>query len=109
MKRFARGRHTPGKMNGLESRYAAYLEVLKRADLILEYEFEGMKLRLADKTFYTPDFMVLAQDSVVEFHETKGFWMDDARVKIKVAAEKFPYFRFKAMKWVKGAWEIEEF
>lgn len=84
-------------MNKTEIRYAAVLEGLKRAGQILWYRFEGMKLRLADNTFYTPDFAVMRDDNVIECHEVKGFWMDDARVKIKVAAEMYP-FRFYAVK-----------
>ena len=44
----------------------------------------------------------------VEIHEVKGFWMDDARVKIKVASEMFP-FRFVAVTRKAGRWEAEEF
>lgn len=40
---------------------------------------------MADKTFYSPDFIVPALDCI-EVHEVKGHWEDDARVKIKVAA-----------------------
>ena len=48
----------------------------------------------------------------IELHEVKGFWMDDARVKIKVAAEMYP-FKFVAIK-VKakkdgGGYSVEEF
>jgi hypothetical protein len=72
--------------------------------------FEQIKLRLADKTYYTPDFWVLGDDDVLEFHETKGGpWMDDARVKIKVAAERYPQFRFRAWRYVKGVWHTEPF
>jgi hypothetical protein len=41
-------------------------------------------------------------------HEVKGFWQDDARVKIKVAASIYP-FKFIAVKKAKGGWEREEF
>lgn len=64
--------------------------------------------RLADKTFYTPDFVVLAPDGVLEMHEVKGFWEEDARVKIKVAAAQFP-FRFVAITRDKGNWSFESF
>ena len=84
-------------MNKAEGAYAAYLELLKAAGEVLWYRFEGLKLRLADNTFYTPDFAVLAADGVLECHEVKGFWMDDARAKIKIAAEMYP-FRFRAFK-----------
>ena len=54
-------------------------------------------MRLADNTFYTPDFAVLAADCVMECHEVKGWWQDDARAKIKIAADLYP-FRFLALR-----------
>lgn len=100
-----------GKMNGLESAYASELRAQQAAGGLLWWGFETCKLRLATQTFYTPDFMVVAADGVVEFHEVKGFWRDDARVKLKVAAEQFPMFRFLAVqrKKVSGPWVIERF
>jgi hypothetical protein len=95
-------------MNKTESAYAQQLELLKRAGEIKSYKFEALKLRLADNTFYTPDFFVLSKDDVLEIHEVKGFWQDDARVKIKIAAELFP-FRFKAIKRNGKGWKTEEF
>lgn len=100
--------HKSGEMNKLEAEYAARLEALKGVGQIADYRFECVKLRLADRTFYTPDFMVLRADGVFEMHEVKGFWEDDARVKIKVAAELYP-FKFIAARKQKGAWVFEEF
>lgn len=100
--------HKSGQMNKLEAAYAARLESLKLAGEIADYRFECVKFKLADKTFYTPDFMVLRPDGTFELHEVKGFWEDDARVKIKVAAELYP-FKFIAARKVKGAWVFEEF
>lgn len=84
-------------MNKTEEAYATHLEALKHAGAILWYRFEGMKFRLADNTFYTPDFSVMAASGLMEMHEVKGFWQDDARAKIKIAADIFP-FRFIAIK-----------
>lgn len=95
-------------MNGLETRYAHYLEGLKRAGEIAWYEFDSVKLRLAEKTFYEPDFFVMMADGTLEIHEVKGFWEDDARVKIKVAAAKFP-MKFKAIQLQKSQWVVEQF
>lgn len=110
--RLALGRLPTGALNKSEQAYASHLETLKRAGEIVWYSFEAIKLRLADNTFYTPDFAVMAADGVIELHEVKGFWSDDARVKVKVAASLFP-FRFKAMKAKAkkngGGWEVEEF
>lgn len=101
-----RGRARPKTgMNKLEAKYAERLATLKIAGQVLWYGYEAIKLRLADKTFYTPDFAVMLADGSLEFHEAKGFWEDDARVKIKVAAETFPavfraYRADKVMGWV---------
>lgn len=100
--------HKAGEMNKTEAAYAAYLDAQKKAGLIADYRFEAVKLRLADKTFYTPDFVVLAPDGVLEMHEVKGFWEEDARVKIKVAATQFP-FRFVAVQKSKNRWKVEAF
>lgn len=109
---FAQGRLKPGTMNKGEAAYAAFLEREKAAGRVLWWRFEGLKLRLADNTFYTPDFAVMTVDCVVECHEVKGFWMDDARAKIKIAADLYP-FRFKALKPMTkkagGGWEEEDF
>jgi hypothetical protein len=96
-------------MNKLESAYRDSLEMMARAGEIQSYMFEPVKLRLADRTTYTPDFMVIAANDIVELHEVKGFWEDDARVKIKVAAEMFPMFLFKAFTRKKGMWIEETF
>ncbi|WP_232826571.1 DUF1064 domain-containing protein [Bordetella bronchiseptica] len=99
-------------MNKTEQAYAAYLNQLQTVGGILWHKFEGMKLRLADNTFYTPDFAVMRPDGQIELHEVKGFWQDDARVKIKVAADMYP-FKFLAIKARAkkngGGWEVEEF
>lgn len=109
---YALGRLKHGQMNKTETAYAAHLEELKRRGDILWYEFESIKLRLADNTFYTPDFAVMRADGEIEMHEVKGFWQDDARVKIKVSADKFP-FRFIAIRAESkkngGDWKVEEF
>lgn len=105
----AKGEVPEFKGNKTEAAYMALLEARKRAGEILWYQFEGITLKLADDTRYTPDFFVLMADGSLECHETKGFWRDDARVKIKVAASMFP-FRFVAAKKAKGGgWDLEHF
>lgn len=104
----ALGRLKSGQMNKTEEAYSNYLEGLRRAGEIPWYRFEGIKLRLADKTFYTPDFAVLNKLCQIEIHEVKGFMMDDANVKIKVAAEQYPFI-FKLVRKAKGGvWNITE-
>jgi hypothetical protein len=46
------------KANKTELAYMQRLDSLRFNRVIAGYEFEGHKLRLADKTFYTPDFVV---------------------------------------------------
>jgi hypothetical protein len=89
-----RPQHTPGRMNKREAVYALELEARKRQGEIQGWKFEAIKLRLAARTFYTPDFMVWLCGGAVEFHEVKGHWEDDARVKWKIVQEMYPMFRF---------------
>lgn len=103
-----RARHTAGVMNKLEAAYAESLQLRKLAGALRDYRYEPFKLRLADKTYYSVDFLVIAADDSMELHEVKGRWEDDARVKIKVAAEQFPWFRFLAIQRVNKAWQIEK-
>lgn len=108
----ALGRLKTGQRNKTEALYETMLEDMRVAGDVLWYRFEGVKLRLADNTFYTPDFAVMLGTGVMEMHEVKGFWQDDARVKIKVAADLYP-FRFIAArplpKKAGGGWQIEVF
>ena len=97
----------PDGMNRLEAEYAIVLEAMLRAGRIKRWDYQPVKLRLADKTFYTPDFRVIANDDTQEMHETKGFMRDDANVKLKVAAEQHPY-RFKLVRKVNKQWEVSE-
>jgi hypothetical protein len=60
---------------------------------VLWYKFEGIKLRLADNCFYHPDYIVLLANGEMEVHECKGYMREDAALKIRVAAEEYP-FRF---------------
>lgn len=85
----------PGKMNRTEAAYAEYLEMRRHAGEIRKFDFEAIKLRLARSTFFEPDFVVWMLSGAIEIHEIKGGPIEeDARVKLKVAARLFPYFRF---------------
>lgn len=112
MRNYALGRLKTGMMNKTEAAYADYLEKQRHSGVVLWYKFEGVKLRLADNTFYTPDFFVMLANGQLQAHEVKGFWQDDARVKIKVAADMYP-FQFLAItvrqKKKGGGWEFEQF
>jgi len=110
----------PGEMNRTEAAYASQLDLLLKAGQIVWYKFEGIKLRLADNTFYTPDFAVLLPDGTFEFHETKALrkqkdgkmkphFEDDARVKLKIVAELYPFtFIATWLNETKTGWDKEE-
>jgi len=108
----ALGRLKAGQMNKTEQAYASTLQQRQHAGEVAWFKFEGIKLRLADNTFYSPDFAVMLADGSMEMHEVKGHWQDGARAKIKIAADMYP-FRFVAVKVqpkkAGGGWAVEEF
>lgn len=101
-------------MNKTEEAHAKRLEIVSVSGDILWYGYECLKFRLANKTWYTPDFVVLLSDGQIEVHEVKGtFFEDDSRVKIKVFAEQYTFLRVKCYhklsKKQGGGWKVEEF
>jgi len=89
------------RMNQLESTHAMKLNILIHEGAIQDWKYEEVKFRLADKTWYTPDFFITCDDHF-EIHEIKGpkIW-DDALVKFKACAEKYPYFTWKMLQFTK--------
>lgn len=65
-----------------------------------------MTLKLGDDCRYTPDFVRLYEGGLVAY-EVKGFWRDDARVKIKVAARTYPFIHFIAVQRKGSNWFYE--
>ncbi len=123
MRRIGRGiRKVAGQMNKLEARYAEYLKEQQRMGYVEWFAYEGVKFKLADKTYYTPDFIIMRPDGAIEIHDTKGtttakrksgervkqpFYEEHSAIKIKACADKFP-FRF-FMVWLNaGVWELTE-
>jgi hypothetical protein len=95
-------------MNKTEKARAIELEAMKRTGQIVAWYYEKVTLKLADDTRYTPDFFVLAPDGACHFEEIKGFWRDDAKVKLKVAVAHFP-FRFVAFEGKPGNWTVTDY
>lgn len=109
---FALGRLKTGEKNKTEQRYED--EVLRPGSMIgdiLWFRFEGIKLRIADNTFLTVDYAVLPLDGILTMVDVKGgqaVIQDDARVKMKVAAEAYPFrFQFAYPAKSGGGWTIE--
>lgn len=106
-------KQTPRReMNATECAYATVLETKRLAGEISFYEFEGVSVRLAPGSRYKPDFFVVTLTGL-ECHEVKGPWREAARVRIKVAAAKYPMFKFIAVSKIRlrdgGGWKVEEF
>lgn len=112
MGRFTRhGRHRQGEMNKTELAYAEHLDLLKGAGELYAWFFESLKLRLGERCWYTPDFLVIpcSGEERYELHEVKGWWEDDARVKVKACASLYHWFKIIGVKLVKKEWVREEF
>lgn len=112
----ALGRLEKGELNKTEKAYEVHLQRQVLAGVVVWYRFEPFRMVLAPKTTYTADFLVQLASGHLEVHEVKGFWTDDARVKIKVAAQLLPVFKFVAIKMDKPAskgadptWTREDF
>jgi hypothetical protein len=96
------------RMNSWETSYAYALDLQRMAGLIRGWRFEPWKFILAPKTTYRPDFVVWMADGTVQVHEVKGFMREDAAIKIKVASEMNPWFRFFVVKKEGDGWELTE-
>ena len=110
----ALGRLPAGTMNKTEKAYESFLKQKLFVGEILWFKFEAIKFRLADRTYYTPDFLVLNSKSELEAHEVKGspaIYLDDAKVKVKTCADMYPISFFVAFP-KKGShmtqWDIQE-
>lgn len=95
-------------MNKLERRYAEHLERMRMAGKILHWKAHPGSLKLGPNLHYRPDFFVVALDGTLEVHETKGYMRDDAQVKIRAAAEIFPWLTFRLVYFKIGRWDITE-
>lgn len=93
-------------MNKTEAEYAAFLETAKTAGAILNFWWDALGLRMASKTHYRTDFLVMRADGTLELHEVKGHMEDDAWVKLKVIAEMYPFpvFVVKKVAKCRGTW-----
>ena len=91
-------------MNKTEASYAALLDWEVSQGMVAAYWYESVKLRLATRTWYTPDFLVLYSNGGFQFVEIKGFLRDDAAVKYKLAREQYSWAEWVMLRRVKGQW-----
>ncbi len=93
-----------GQAQTLNKTEQRYWDILQSRLGIYRAAHHTIKLQLAEKCWYTPDFSFMDARGLV-FVETKGaFERDDAIVKLKTAARLFPQFTFIKAKFVKGKW-----
>jgi hypothetical protein len=99
---FGKGKPKP-RVAGQQSAHEVAFEEHLRARLgkdVLWFKYESMNLKLADGTYYKPDFVALHEDHVLVCYEVKPGRMvkgelgtiitDGAAVKLKVASEHYP-------------------
>lgn len=103
-------------MNKTEGAFAQYLDLLIKAKEIVDYRFEPFRFILAHNVVdkrnavtYLPDFLIVHPDhfELVDTKVKRKDWSsmrDDARVKINIAAEFFPWFRWSVYYLEHGRW-----
>lgn len=81
-------RKVPGEMNKLEAEFALMLDADPQVEA---WWFERFKWKLADNTFWTPDYLVHRKSEELVIYEVKGgFFPEHNRIKLKVAADQIP-------------------
>ena len=97
-------------MNKTEAARAVDLEAMKRNGLLAAWWFEKWTFKLADDLRYTPDFVIQKMDGALEVEEVKGFWRDDARAKVKMFVELYPFpVRAYTKAKTHSGWDVETF
>lgn len=98
---------TPKYRSKLEARYAGYLEALRHTGEIRTVRYEAIRLELAPNTTILVDFFVELPDRTCELHEVKGFMREDAWIKLKVGAARWPHYRWFVVTRRKGDWIVK--
>jgi hypothetical protein len=115
--KLARGRTagaTHKAMNQTERAYAARLDYMLSKGEILAYSFHTLRIVLADRSWYTPDFLVQMPDASLEIHEVKGWATEQhALLQLKWAAQIAPWFTFRSFTKIPqkdgGGWKERTF
>ncbi len=93
------------KLNKTEKAYLAYLRMLR----VPKIRMQAITLKLADDCRLTVDFTYQDENGRLVFVDVKGgFWREDAKIKIKMAARLFPEFRFVVAHKTKTGWNQED-
>jgi len=92
------------KMNKTELAFSKILDKAKIEGEILRWNFEEISLKIGPNTRYIPDFVAVMPNGRWQVFEIKGHLEDDAAVKFKTAAEKYPEISFHMLRRIKGRW-----
>lgn len=109
----------PASLNQTEGRYFDHLVYERSRGEVLEFLPHAVTLTLGPDCRYTPDFLVVvkaylngARVGVLELHEVKGPYIragDDGLVKLRAAAARFPWLRFRlAQEQRDKSWAVRE-
>lgn len=91
-------------MNKTEEEFSRILDRALEDGEILRWQFEEVSLKIAPSTRYIPDFVAIMPNGTWQVFEIKGHLEDDAAVKFKAAAEKYPEISFHMLKKQMGKW-----
>lgn len=77
-----------------EANYARYLNILKENGDIKDWKYEQDtfifdEIKRGTRS-YTPDFKIINNDSIIEYHEIKGYMDDKSRIKLKRMEKYYP-------------------
>jgi len=91
------------KLNKLE---AAWLAVLRANTALQWVGVQCLTVKIGDDCRFTPDFAAIDRSGKLLAYETKGFFRDDAKVKLKAAARQYPWIEFVLVTRTKGVFSI---
>ena len=95
--------------NKVERDFALHLASRLQAGEIQWFRFEPIRLRLGKGAMFTPDFGVVETSGEFTFYEVKGsFFREAAKVRLKVARELFPFFKFIVVRRTKDGWDYTD-
>lgn len=75
-------------------------------EVVGEPVYEGVSLRIAEGCRYKPDWACTRPSGALRVLEVKGFQREAARVRLLVAAERWPSVQFYLATRAKGAWIV---
>ena len=90
-----------GERNKLEQRhYDEQIKPLLDSGEYIESFYEAVSFAIQhgdERIIYTPDYFNLRKDGTIAIDECKGgIWRGDSRIRLKLAAGKFPFFDWRA-------------